>query len=230
VFCTPFALRSALVSRFRVYPREFCVFLRRARRHGLLTRILTWRYNRFLSNCSCATIVDQKKKEDLRSSLAQLRADIYREIDLRVREVEAQLDTLSEELTTYATTTPNVILEASQAGALESELVSKVSNEIGDQVVEEVVGKLEEHFSEQIAQESKASRKKIRTEFDQLRSRIQKTNIIWSTMVIIGGWLTWYGAWGIIGKVPVLQQPVVALLCGIMLLTMTGAVYRKLVG
>ncbi|MCD6486580.1 MAG: hypothetical protein J7K35_04565 [Syntrophobacterales bacterium] len=52
--------------------------------------------------------------------------------------------------------------------------------------------------------------------------------IIYGTLVFLGVVLIWYGLWDIVGMIPILKNPYVAVMAGTILLVMTGTFYKKL--
>ena len=52
--------------------------------------------------------------------------------------------------------------------------------------------------------------------------------IIYGTLVFLGVVLIWYGLWDIVGMIPILKNPYVATVAGIIILALTGTFYKKL--
>ena len=52
--------------------------------------------------------------------------------------------------------------------------------------------------------------------------------IIYGTLVFLGVVLIWYGVWDIVGVIPILKNPYVAAITGIIILALTGTFYKKL--
>jgi len=47
-------------------------------------------------------------------------------------------------------------------------------------------------------------------------------------LVFLGVVLIWYGVWDIVGVIPILKNPYVAAMVGIVILALTGTFYKKL--
>ena len=47
--------------------------------------------------------------------------------------------------------------------------------------------------------------------------------------IFIGVILSWYGAWNIVAMIPVLKNPFVATVCGMVILAGTGTLFKELV-
>jgi len=52
--------------------------------------------------------------------------------------------------------------------------------------------------------------------------------IIYGSLVFLGVVLIWYGVWDIVGVIPILKNPYVATITGIIILALTGAYYKEL--
>jgi len=141
----------------------------------------------------------QKQKEErqriLQEILADLKEDIFVELDRRMRETEESLG-------------------------------EQVSEQIGEQIGEQVEGEVKK----QVRKWSNRN-KKIKNDFREFQENLAlRHKILYATMVIVGIMLFWYGALTIIKVVPILNNGIVALSGGIILLAITGVVYKKLVG
>lgn len=53
--------------------------------------------------------------------------------------------------------------------------------------------------------------------------------IIYLALIFLGVVLVWYGAWTIVAQIPVLNNPVVAIVIGVILLIFTGTIYKELI-
>ena len=53
--------------------------------------------------------------------------------------------------------------------------------------------------------------------------------IIFAFLVFFGLNLVWYGMWEIVSKLPILKNPVAALICGAIILIVTGYFYENLI-
>jgi len=164
------------------------------------------------------------KKSELKRLLSEMRNDLYSELDKRLTVIESQLDSISEEIEKEFE--HNNSMTEADIEDIKSAVVGKVSDDVEDFIMDEITEKLEGHISTEQAK----SRKRIIEEIRNSRSTIRLKALIWGSAVVFGGWLTWYGAWGIIGTVPLVQEPYVALILGITLLTSTGVLHKKLVG
>lgn len=162
-----------------------------------------------------------EKTSELRQLLNQLRSDIYAELDTRITSIESQLDSIAEDIGKGGT---------GEVENLTEDIASIVSDDIEEYIAGEVTEKIGERIDEHFAEQEELSKKKLKEELKKIKAYIQLKTLFWGVAVVLGGWLTWYGAWGIIGTVPFLQNPSVALLVGIALLVSTGAVHRKLIG
>jgi hypothetical protein len=78
--------------------------------------------------------------------------------------------------------------------------------------------KAESHLSEKLTSEV--------NRFDQNLKLHHK--IIYGALVFLGVVLIWYGLWDIVGVIPILKNPYVAAVTGIIILALTGTFYKKL--
>ena len=78
--------------------------------------------------------------------------------------------------------------------------------------------KAESHLSEKMTDEI--------NRFDQNLKLHHK--IIYGALVFLGVVLIWYGVWDIVGVIPILKNPYVAAMTGIIILALTGTFYKKL--
>jgi len=53
--------------------------------------------------------------------------------------------------------------------------------------------------------------------------------IIYLVLIFLGLVFTWYGTWTLIARIPIVQNPVVALVVGILMLSFTGTLYQELI-
>jgi len=169
--------------------------------------------------------MNEDKKNELKRLLNEMRNELYGELDKRLTVIESQLDSISEEIEKESDHTNNAIPKA-DVEEIKGDVVTMVYDDVEDFIVDEITEKLEEHISTEQAK----SRKRIIEEIRNARSTLRIKSLVWGIAVVSGGWLTWYGAWGIIGTAPLLQEPRVALFVGLALLASTGALHRKLVG
>ena len=52
--------------------------------------------------------------------------------------------------------------------------------------------------------------------------------IIYGVLVFLGVVLVWYGVWDIVGVIPILKNPYVAVVVGVAILVLTGTFYKKI--
>lgn len=155
--------------------------------------------------------------ERMQRIIADLKEEIFVELDRRIKETE---DHLSQQVS------EEVITGVSDQI---SDISDKVSTEVGEQVTETVEGYIGEEVTRQIRARERlaASMSKNFYSFQQNLQLYYK--IPYAVMVISGFLLFWYGGWAIIREIPVLNNGVVALLVGALLLFITGSIYKKLI-
>lgn len=103
-----------------------------------------------------------------------------------------------------------------------------LSNEITH--VEEVI---EEKYGDELTshvERSKKWRSKVHEDLEQIQRKISYYRLPYAALVVAGFMLFWYGAFNLIPKIPYLSDGVTALIAGLVLLIITGAAHRKLVG
>ncbi|MEA3487271.1 MAG: hypothetical protein U9R20_06405, partial [Thermodesulfobacteriota bacterium] len=107
-----------------------------------------------------------------------------------------------------------------QAGSVSGDSRLMLNERDIKQIGEEVSRylKAESHLSEKMIDEV--------NRFDQDLKLHHK--IIYGTLVFLGVVLIWYGLWDIVGMIPILKNPYVAAMAGIILLALTGTFYKKL--
>ena len=87
------------------------------------------------------------------------------------------------------------------------------------------------HIEREVARqvESLSLTGKARAEVRELQQRLKLHHkIAYGSMVFLGVLLMWYGAWTAIATVPILKNPAVALVTGMVLLGLTGVLYNKM--
>jgi hypothetical protein len=167
----------------------------------------------------------EEKKSELRGLLQDMRKDLYNELDKRLSTIESQLNLITEEIEKEPDVAAVVMKEA-EVEEIRSDIIDMVSEDVESYIVGEITEKLEEH----ITTEQAKSRKRIIEEIRNSKTSLRLKSVVWGMAVVAGGWLTWYGAWGVIGTVPLIQEPRVAFVAGIVLLLSTGVLHKKLVG
>ena len=167
----------------------------------------------------------EEKKSELRNLLKDIRSDLYDELDKRLVVIESQLNLITEEIEKEPDATAVAMKEA-EVEEIRSEIIDMVSDDVESYIVGEITEKLEEHISTEQAK----SRKRIIEEIRNSKTSLRLKSVVWGAAVVSGGWLTWYGAWGVIGNAPFIQDPRIAFVAGIVLLLSTGVLHKKLVG
>jgi len=167
----------------------------------------------------------EEKKSELRNLLKDIRSDLYDELDKRLVVIESQLNLITEEIEKEPDATAAAMKEA-EVEEIRSDIIDMVSDDVESYIVGEITEKLEEHISTEQAK----SRKRIIEEIRNSKTSLRLKSVVWGAAVVSGGWLTWYGAWGVIGTAPLIQDPRIAFVAGIVLLLSTGVLHKKLVG
>lgn len=107
-----------------------------------------------------------------------------------------------------------------------------LSAQISEQVGEQVEGHVEGEVRRQIRHRALGKvNKKLRGDFQNFQENLQLYHKIpYAVMVVTGFMFFWYGAWKLIPMIPILNQGPVALVAGMLLLFITGTIYKKLIG
>lgn len=144
----------------------------------------------------------KKRQEKLRTIVDDLKEEIFVELDKRIKETEESL----------------------------SGQISEKLEQTGGQLKEHVDERVEGEVKRQMRAWKKLNRR-IKEDLYNFQENLQLHHKIpYATMVIMGFLLFWYGAWAIIRSIPILNNGFIAFAGGVLLLFITGAIYKKLIG
>lgn len=113
---------------------------------------------------------------------------------------------------------------------VEEQVTHQVAEQVAKEIEKQVEKKVKQRLPKEIVNQFKIIDKKIEKGFSKIQESPPYKNIIYPILVIIGGALFWFGTWRILWDIPELQNGIIPLVAGTVLLIITGAWYSKLVG
>ena len=123
--------------------------------------------------------------------------------------------------------------------SLKSELSAEIDTKLEkaqDQMLEQTSGQIEEYIEAQVEDEvafqievQEQFHHKIQNKFKYFQTRLQEYHIIYAFLVGTGFMLFWFGVWQLLAQLTFFKDGVLPLIIGLLLLFITGAVYKKLV-
>jgi hypothetical protein len=117
--------------------------------------------------------------------------------------------------------------------AAQKELAGKVSDEMVKQTSSDIETYIEEQVEEEVAYQMEVQERlheKVQRNFKKFQERLQQYHVVYAFLVAAGFMLFWYGVWQVLGRVEIFKDGILALGIGLVLLFITGAMYKKLVG
>lgn len=121
------------------------------------------------------------------------------------------------------------------------EKIEAAQKDLADQVSGEVVKKassdIETYIEEQVEDEvfyqmevQERAHEKVQRKFKKFQEKLQQYHMVYAFLVATGFMLFWYGVWQVLARVEFFKDGILAISIGLLLLFITGAVYKKLVG
>lgn len=121
------------------------------------------------------------------------------------------------------------------------EKIEVAQKEFADQISGEVVKKassdietyIEEQVEEEVAYQMEVQERvheKVQRKFKSFQEKLQQYHMVYAFLVATGFMLFWYGVWQVLGRIELFRDGLLAAGIGLLLLFVTGAIYKKLVG
>ncbi len=144
--------------------------------------------------------------------------------DLSKDRIEKLLESFKEEL--FAELEEKIdVAQKELADQVSGEVVKKASSDIETYIEEQV----EEEVTYQMEVQERVH-EKVQRKFKKFQEKLQQYHMVYAFLVATGFMLFWYGVWQVLAQVELFRDGLIAIGIGLVLLFITGAVYKKLVG
>lgn len=117
--------------------------------------------------------------------------------------------------------------------AAQKKITEQVSGEVLKQTSSDIETYIEEQVEEEIAYQMEVQERiheRVQRKFKRFQERLQQYHMVYAFLVATGFMLFWYGVWQVLARVELFKDGLLAVGIGLLLLFVTGAIYKKLVG